>query len=143
MTLNAGRLTEEIEILREVADEENGSGGWNGGWIPLVTTRAEVKRVKGSRNLEAAQVVHNEPYEIVTRYRVDVAIDEHVKILHRGKNIILHSMLEEDFKHRVYKYFGYATATTGGGINEESGIQLYESGEPQLYETGEYQRYEE
>jgi SPP1 family predicted phage head-tail adaptor len=142
MSLNAGRLTEEIEILREVADEEDGSGGWRGGWIPLVTTRAEVKRVKGSRNLEASQVVHNEPYEIVTRYRVDVVIDEHVKIVHRGKHIILHSLLEEDFKHRVYKYFGYATASTENGITEEAPLQLYETGEPQKYESDIYQRYE-
>lgn len=142
MSINAGRLIETIEILREVADEEDGSGGWRGGWISLTTTRAEVKRVKGSRNLEASQVVHNEPYEITTRYRVGVTITPQVKIIHRGKHIILHSLFDEDFKHRVYKYYGYASSTSETAITEEAPVQLYEDGNPQQYESGEYQRYE-
>lgn len=142
MRLNAGQLTETVQFLREVAEEEDGSGGWKGGWIPLITTRAEVKRVRGSRDLEASQIVHNQPYEIITRFRVDVTINPQVKIVHRGRDIILHSLMDEDFKRRVYKYFGFSNTMPDGGIVDEASIQLYETGDPQQYEDGGYQRYE-
>jgi len=138
--MRAGKLREVISIQQE-AIEPNGSGGFQGGWIELKQTRAQVTRLRGSRGLSASQLVFDEPYEIVTRYRIDVPIGPTLKIAHRGKDIILHSVLEEDFRHHTYKYFGYADSK--GEVNDGSApLQLYEDNTPQKYEDGSFQYYE-
>lgn len=139
MVLNAGELREVLEFSQEFL-EPNGSGGYDGGWIPLVTTRGSVRRLRGQRNLSSGQIQYDEGYEIKTRYRVDVVINPRVKITHRGKDIILHSVMDEDFTLRVFTYYGFADAK--GPVNNGPDIQLYETGEPQLYEDGSIQYYE-
>lgn len=138
--MNVGDLRERITIQAQTL-APNGSGGTVGAWFDLITTWAKVEPLEGSRTAQAGQLLHNRRFRIKTRHRIDFEVMERLKIVHRGVDIILHSLYNEDYKNRVFIYDGYADAK-GPNTAESDAIQLYENGDIQFYENGDIQYYE-
>lgn len=138
--MNIGELRERVTIQKQEL-APNGSGGTYGAWSDLITTWAKVTRLEGIRTAQAEQLLFNRPYKITMRHRIDFSVMERLKIVHRGVDIILHSVMDEDFRQRVYTYAGVADAK-GPNTAESDLVQLYEDGTIQSYEQGDIQNYE-
>lgn len=138
--MNVGELRERVTIQAQSLTP-NGSGGNYGAWFELITTWAKVEPLQGTRTTQAGELMHNRRFRVKTRHRIDFDIMERLKITHRGVDIILHSVYNEDYRNRVFIYDGYADAK-GPNAGQTNNAQLYETGEFQLYEDGSIQLYE-
>ena len=127
-----GKLNHRLGVYIIEQGESDGLGGQLGSrWEKLTETWADVKQVKSTRNYNVGQLSYDMAYEIVIRSRkvkgvadfnpkdfdgLDFAtvlytgrFNENYSVLHEGRHIILHSVVERD--DRYYKIFGYYRQT--------------------------------
>jgi SPP1 family predicted phage head-tail adaptor len=89
------RTVEEITIM-SLQSVPDGMGGFVTSEAPYWTTLARVTPFKGTRALEAGQIVNGTPYSITIRYRSDKQVTGAMYILWRGKQMQIHSIVNQD-----------------------------------------------
>jgi len=130
--MNIGKLNQRIKVYRISNGTPDGLGGFTGaGWVHQLDTWANVRQVKSSRTYNIGQLSFDMLYEIQIRSRknkqpgdFDSAdfdpidfntavyaglIDENYSIVHEGRRIILHSVVEQN--DTVFKIVGYFRRT--------------------------------
>lgn len=86
----------ESVVVKSFTNTTDSAGGTKPSYSNYLTTLAAVKPYDGELFIEGGERVINNKYVFVFRYRSETAaIDKSYKITYRGKDYIIHSVIDE------------------------------------------------
>lgn len=93
--MRTGKLRNRVSV-KELSTTPDGAGGTTTTWTEILETWANVKPMKGQRLLEYGQLVQGTPYDVTLRFREDISVSKNLRIDFKGKEMILHSVINKD-----------------------------------------------
>lgn len=106
--MNSRRLRHDI-TLQTSSETSDGMGGCNVTWADWECFPAEVTPKTYSKTLEAGKVTFSGAYDIVVRYRKEIAIDPgKYRIRYKGRTLSVHSIINENEENRWLHILAYS-----------------------------------
>lgn len=96
-TIGNKRQRITFQVNTPLAD---GAGGWIENWATYYSTWADVRYLSASRKLEENQVALDAVAEITVRWRSDKTITKSLRIIYRGRTLMIHSIINIDERKR-------------------------------------------
>ncbi len=110
--MRVGELRENVTFqrLQEVSD---GQGGAITSLVDILTTRAKVTPLTGSKSLEGSQQTYNQTYDLTIRKRQGFAPQGGMHIKYRDRLLIITQVVDSAEDHRYMEI----RAVTKDGVN--------------------------
>lgn len=92
--------------FRKTTPTDDDAGGQADSYATFLTTRGYLKKLNGSRSLEAAELVNNKTYELWVRYQdaLEAEVKPSLRALIDGKNYTCHDAEVIAERNSYYKF---------------------------------------
>ena len=102
-----GRLRDRVTFKRRAKTTDN-KGGYTTSASTLYTGWADVKPMQPDRQLQYAQVVNKQMFEVRTRHREDYTLDAKTDFFtYNSDDYLIHSILNENNMNRYLTLIAY------------------------------------